>query len=134
MLVCGLTSATKRLDRLSAPISWDDYFVALNKGLSGHMALDTGGYVMFLVVFGVAVGLAALSGSLNGTTRRVLAATVLGWFAALAHVLAFPLIADRLFVPAYAMSAVSLVVVVDRAVDYFAQQRAEEPQEASRDD
>ena len=96
--------ATTHLERLRQPLSWQDYVVALQRGLGGHMSLDHGGYWPYLA----ATVLGALLGVLLGAPRRELRAALrassLCWIAAGLHVLAFPLIADRVLLPAYAMS------------------------------
>ncbi|MBL4683259.1 MAG: hypothetical protein JKY37_01610 [Nannocystaceae bacterium] len=110
--------ATTDIDRLrEGGLSWNEYVTALDLGLKGQMATDTGGYWVYLLVLGLAS--AATFGTRMRSDRRarmVIFASSAMWVAAVVHVVVFPLIADRILLPAYVASVVAAVVVVDRVL------------------
>jgi len=95
--------STTYVERLREPLSWADYVYALKKGLGGYMSWNRGGYWPYLAA-SVVAGVAGLlvRAPREGLWKASLA-SALCWGAAGIHVFAFPLVADRVLLPAYGM-------------------------------
>lgn len=107
---------TTNVDALRATFGYAEYVTALGKGLGGHMVLHKAGFVPYLVVAIVALVYWGLRRRGEDETSRESQAAVLlaaVWVGAGLHFLAFPLLADRLFAPAYVCTLpVALMVIV----------------------
>lgn len=110
---------TTAVDTLRAPLTWTEYVLALKKGTSGWMATDTQGHVLFLTVGGVACLLGWLVHERRKPWNPIFLTAALTWVAAGLHILAFPLIADRVLLPAYVLSALALAVAADLVSIHF---------------
>jgi hypothetical protein len=115
----GITEVPKQM-----VFGWAEYTAALSKGLTGYMTNRPAGFVPFL-----GVSLMALLADWARRPRwrtagvsRVLAAV---WVGTGARFLAFPLLADRMFAPAYAIGvAMSAVLLGGFAVEVLERRRA----------
>jgi hypothetical protein len=112
--------ATTDLVGLREPLSWPEYLLALEIGVGGHMSLNHGGgwpYLLALVGAGVVV---VVRRERKSPAHNALLVGVMCWGAAGVHTVLFPLVADRLLLPAYGLS---LLVVAAIAGDWVAKAR-----------
>ena len=105
-------STTSEIHRLREPLHWSEYLTALRVGMSGHMTARPFGFVPYVVVAALSVVLARRAASPRPEAVAAMRFCLAAWAGVVIHVLAFPLLADRLFASAYVLTLPVAVLAI----------------------